>query len=256
MTNTETLSCILFIPLLPVITYWLQKYYGKPCCVFLPAHMQFQQIPQRRWEENLWRFVELTSSAGKDEEERQRGGALRRVPKTKEPHLNKREHEWCDSDSWTCLCNRCRLEERRPAWFCPSCSPILGTLSLWQPCIPLAWAKTSQLMDEPVRVSKTIQISSLLEMVSLKGCVITPVRSFGWSQEPASVEPHHDHPERALGARRGPCERVQSDLCPRCWRSRERGKAGGRVTVLCSGSEMFLLSPLSYLVWRQLKVWF
>lgn len=29
----------------------------------------------------------------------------------------------------------------------------------------------------------------------------------------------------------------------------------GRVTVLCPGSEMFLLQPLSYLVWMQLKVW-
>lgn len=44
-------------------------------------------------------------------------------------------------------------------------------------------------------------------------------RASGWSEEPAGVEPDHDDPERALGARRGPSEGVQSHLRSRCRRS-------------------------------------
>lgn len=76
--------------------------------------------------------------------------------------------------------------------------------------------------------------------------MVTPVRSFGWSQEPAGVEPHHDHPERALGACRGSCERVQSDLCPRRWRSRERGKTGGEGH--CPLLRLRDVSPLPFIV--------
>lgn len=55
-------------------------------------------------------------------------------------------------------------------------------------------------------------------------------RASGRSQEPAGVEPHHDHPERALGARRGPSQGVQIDLCSGSWRRREQGRTA-RTTV-------------------------
>lgn len=52
------------------------------------------------------------------------------------------------------------------------------------------------------------------------------LRAAGQSEEPAGVEPDHDHAERPLGAGRGPREGVQSDLCSRCRRSREHGRTG------------------------------
>ncbi len=78
-------------------------------------------------------------------------------------------------------------------------------------------------------------------------------RASGWSEEPAGVEPHHDHPERALGARRGPSEGVQSHLCSRRWRSWEHGRTGRTIIRFLSAGALQLNLKPNYSSFKSLK---